>query len=245
MARKKTSDFSTIEFTDIVASTMSLLKKIPRNLIGKDYAIGDIHGYFSLLESGLATIGFNPETDRLFATGDLVDRGPESSLVLEWLAKPWFHSVQGNHEDLAIRTMIDAFPRYDADNLWIQELIDEEKEVFMQAFGELPIAIKVETRQGWVGIVHADFPYDQWDDEQFKWWTAKDIEIAQWSIARLRHQYATPISGIRAVIHGHQTVNGVCQLGNVYFIDTKGGNQNTGYKLTLLDLESLEVRAQF
>ena len=36
----------------------------------------------------------------LFAAGDLVDRGPYSPRVLEWLEHPWFASVRGNHEQL-------------------------------------------------------------------------------------------------------------------------------------------------
>jgi len=36
--------------------------------------------------------------DQLFSVGDLVDRGPESHRVLEWLARPWFFAICGNHD---------------------------------------------------------------------------------------------------------------------------------------------------
>lgn len=224
---------------------MPRLQTFSQNRIGKDYAVGDIHGYFSLLESGLAQVGFDPERDRLFATGDLVDRGPESHRALEWLQNPWFFSVQGNHEGIAIQAIQDACVYCSADNRWLKELDEDEQAAFTQAFEQLPLAIKVETQGGWVGIVHADFPDEHWSDEQFNWWSGKDIEFAQWSTARIDYQYTTPITGIRALIHGHCNVEQVTQLGNVYFIDTKSGVKKPDFKLSLFDLENLIVRAAF
>lgn len=64
------------------------------------YAIGDIHGCFEPFQSLLATIGFNPGSDTLWLTGDLINRGPQSLEVLEWVIKH-DHCVQtvlGNHE---------------------------------------------------------------------------------------------------------------------------------------------------
>ena len=81
---------------------MTMLRHYSRNVTGKDYAVGDIHANFSKLQAALDTICFNPITDRLFSVGDLVDRGPESDEVLDWLAKPWFIPVRGNHEQMAI-----------------------------------------------------------------------------------------------------------------------------------------------
>ena len=74
------------------------LQRFERNRIGRDFAVGDIHGCFTALQIALDAIGFSPETDRLFCAGDLVDRGPGSHLVVDWLDKPWFFSTRGNHE---------------------------------------------------------------------------------------------------------------------------------------------------
>ena len=65
--------------------------------------MGDIHGHFSRLEATLAMRRFNPAQDRLFSVGDLVDRGQESPQVLDWLKRPWFFAVCGNHDDYAVR----------------------------------------------------------------------------------------------------------------------------------------------
>ena len=82
--------------------TTHKIKHFTKNNDGDDYVIGDVHGCFTLLAKKLSEIGFNQNKDRLFSVGDLVDRGAESQQVLEWLNKPWFYSVLGNHEQMAI-----------------------------------------------------------------------------------------------------------------------------------------------
>ena len=64
------------------------MPRFARNERGRDFAVGDIHGCFSDLARGLKAIGFDEKADRLFSVGDLVDRGPESTHALEWLASP-------------------------------------------------------------------------------------------------------------------------------------------------------------
>lgn len=72
-----------------------------RNEVGRDFVIGDIHGDLVGLDLTLSMLDFDIRTDRLFCTGDLVDRGRNSysvlSLVLLQL-RPWFFSTLGNHE---------------------------------------------------------------------------------------------------------------------------------------------------
>ena len=223
---------------------MSILQTFPQNLTGRDYAVGDIHGYFTQLKIGLDRVGFDPEKDRLFATGDLVDRGPESHLVLEWLEKPWFFSVQGNHESMAYRLMQEDYPCFSTDNEWIMDIAESDKPAYIAALQSLPIAIQVETAKGLIGIVHADLPTDFWDAELIERWNEEDIEFAQWSFARFTRQYKQPVAGVRALIHGHTCLSGHSVLGNVHFIDTKGGSPRHYDRLTLLDLATLKVKAR-
>jgi serine/threonine protein phosphatase 1 len=72
--------------------------RLPRNLLGRDFVVGDLHGHRALLESELDRLGFDPGADRLFSVGDLIDRGPDSLGTLALLEQPWFHAVLGNHE---------------------------------------------------------------------------------------------------------------------------------------------------
>ena len=82
---------------------MSKLLTLEINTQGKDYIVGDIHGCFDLLQAGLDAINFNPAVDRLICVGDLVDRGAQNLKALDYLKKPWFFSVIGNHEILHIK----------------------------------------------------------------------------------------------------------------------------------------------
>jgi serine/threonine protein phosphatase 1 len=81
---------------------MAMVKVWNKEIKGKLYAVGDIHGCYNLLMSRLKEIGFDFENDLLVAVGDLVDRGTQNIECIELLSKPWFTSVRGNHEDLCI-----------------------------------------------------------------------------------------------------------------------------------------------
>lgn len=60
--------------------------------------VGDLHGQRRELESLLEHVQFDVTTDRLFAVGDLIDRGSDSLGTLGLIEAPWFHTVLGNHE---------------------------------------------------------------------------------------------------------------------------------------------------
>jgi len=64
------------------------------------YAIGDIQGCMESLERLLKEIAYDSDQDRLWFTGDLVNRGPRSKDVLEWVKEhdDRVVTVLGNHE---------------------------------------------------------------------------------------------------------------------------------------------------
>lgn len=76
--------------------------RLPSNTKGRDLVIGDIHGYYDDFRRLLDEAEFNPSIDRVFCTGDLVDRGPDSMKCIALLNLPWFYSVAGNHELLLV-----------------------------------------------------------------------------------------------------------------------------------------------
>jgi len=224
-----------------------------KNTKGRDLIVGDIHGCFRKLQTVLDERGFNPDVDRLFSVGDLVDRGPDSDLSLEWLSKPWFHAVQGNHEDMAIRwgkpgCMMDAGNYMANGGGWnIANTFDKRAE-FSFAFEALPVGIEIETDSGIVAIVHASVPGDWWgkfklDMAQAKGgprWMEKDLrELALWDRTRIENGICTPVHDVRAVVCGHTPLKAMTVLGNVYHIDTAGWHPS-GTGFTLLNAETLE-----
>ena len=63
------------------------------------YAIGDIQGCYDELQALLKKINFDPDKDELWLVGDLVNRGPKSLQVLEFIIDlPKVKAVLGNHD---------------------------------------------------------------------------------------------------------------------------------------------------
>lgn len=222
--------------------------RFARNDVGRDFAVGDIHGSFSHLSRSLEAIEFDAAVDRLFSVGDLVDRGPESNQVLEWLARPWFFSICGNHDFMTWRSAL-GIPYLDADHLlhggaWLEKFSGAERSQLGRRLRALPLALEVETALGLVGMVHADCPFDDWHEMQQVPWSRIDptsplAECCLWSIERYERQYPNPIRNVRAVIHGHMTVRYPKVLGNVHFIDTGGWKPDGCF--SFLELESLKA----
>ncbi|MEJ8858864.1 metallophosphoesterase [Variovorax robiniae] len=227
---------------------MTAIARFVRNTLGRDFAVGDIHGAFGALQAALAAIGFDSSTDRLFSVGDLVDRGPESAQVLAWLDLPWFHAICGNHDFMAWRSAL-GLPFKAVDHAahggeWLYDLPLGEQRRIGERLRALPMAFEVETAGGWVGMVHADFPSDDWRDLAIIDWRTLDnmdsfASQCLWSIERHRRRYRGVVRNIRAVVHGHMTIPAMETLGNVHFIDT-GGWHPSG-RFTFLELGELKA----
>jgi serine/threonine protein phosphatase 1 len=66
----------------------------PRRII-----IGDVHGYFQGLKSLLSLLDLK-EQDSVYFLGDLIDRGPESAQVVEFVRNGQYPCLLGNHEQM-------------------------------------------------------------------------------------------------------------------------------------------------
>jgi len=77
-----------------------MILRLPENRSGRDFVLGDLHGTTDLLRALREHVSFDPDKDRLFSVGDLVDRGEDSPGGLALLLEPWVHAVRGNHEDM-------------------------------------------------------------------------------------------------------------------------------------------------
>ena len=204
---------------------MSNVKHFQENTTGIDYVVGDIHGCFEVLEETLCHLNFNPTVDRLFSVGDLVDRGPASEDSLDWLAKPWFHAVRGNHEQMAIDLQTygeDMYARHNGMG-WILDMPKSHQKLYAECFKDLPLAIDITVGDKKYGIVHADVPVGDWDDIE----AALDghnadgyANLAMWGRDRINYKDKSIIKNVEFVYVGHTPLKEVTPLGNVLFIDT-------------------------
>lgn len=136
-----------------------LVMHLPANESGQDYVCGDLHGHKQALMGKLDEMRFDYSCDRLFCTGDLIDRGPDSFNTLKLMHEPWFHFVKGNHEDDLPKFLELEFhtrPAY-CDQQWVFDLDPEQLEYLktdlVPALGEAPMAIRV-GNDFW--IIHTD-----------------------------------------------------------------------------------------
>lgn len=220
------------------------------NRSGRDWVVGDLHGCFAQLGRLLDEAEFDPANDRLFSVGDLIDRGPNSAAVLDWLALPWFHACRGNHEEMLLGAANDPFDEATWVSLnggaWWLDLDAATRAAIRQACERLPYALEVSTRWGTVGIVHAEVPAaSSWQEfvDHLERGDLRAAQTALWSRERLARGLDSAIEGIDRVVCGHTILKDgrVRVLGNVWHIDTGGFLQqgNPHFGLTLLPLDRL------
>ena len=217
-------------------------QRFETNARGRDFIVGDVHGHFPTLEELLAEVGYDASADRLFSVGDLVNRGPESERALEWINNRFAGVTAGNHE----RWMQRHFQRAGTnaalgpDEQWAKKIPSEEYEKWGRVLNELPIAITVETEYGPIGIVHADAPTKHWNnalalfEESTAWDNIALLGFDEGRETRATRR-ATPMEGVRALVHGHMPTQYVDHAGNRWGIDTGAGNAGLE-RLTMMEI---------
>ena len=142
------------------------VRRFSRNECGRDFVVGDIHGMFGLLETFLQSLEFDSGQDRLFAVGDLADRGPEPGSC------PGVDpaTVPGFIRSAAITINFCSMSRpARTGRRWISGdttagmgagVPEGERGAFVEAFASLPFAIEIDCKEGVTGVVHADIPED-------------------------------------------------------------------------------------
>lgn len=216
-----------------------MIKTFSKNLTGKDYICSDIHGHFSILQEALDGVGFNEQCDRLFSLGDLIDRGDESSLALEWLAKPWFFAIQGNHERMLINTierqsetLRQQWMMWGGD--WAEDMDFHDLQPFYEQFSRLPIAMEIELSEGKrVGLVHAELSNTcDWNHVRQLLLSLSPLKVEEnleasdmlWNknqpylSSELRSKIH-PVQNIDHVFHGHTIVVDYLTITNRTFMD--------------------------
>lgn len=212
------------------------LEIIDGSLYKNIYACGDIHGCFSLLDNKLKLVNFNTKTDLLITCGDLIDRGPESHLALEYLQQSWFKSTLGNHEMLRIEN-----PNHSHYGYWFTDTV-KEKQKFIETLTKLPLSIQLDLEDKSVGFAHAALPCDMWPLGN-GYTHISDIFDIVWdrSLFKKSQREEIYIKNIDHLYLGHNISPKVFTSGNITFLDTGAWIQfvypkeaaEFGYDLTL------------
>lgn len=209
---------------------MSILWNIGQNPSGKDYVVGDVHGHLRQLQEQLSELAFDPECDRLFCLGDIVDRGPDSAAMIDLIDQQVYFSILGNHEAM----MIAGFEDPDSAALhaanggeWFYELPQSEQQKLVEKVRQWPWAMEITIPQGKAGLIHADVPNSDWhtviqllQEISASWASGAPLSDPQISAA------AQPLLWNRSLIR--QLYRGIAGLG-------AGKRDITEYKRLFLD----------
>jgi serine/threonine protein phosphatase 1 len=200
------------------------------------YISADIHGSFSRLWRRLQALNFDPSKDVVYSLGDLVNRGEESCYVAEWLQKPWFKPVRGNHEHIVLQAHANPSDEKNTALLrslngdWWFRLSAQQQTQVANGLDSLPYARTFTCQGQRIGIVHADI-YEglSWDDycAQLQAGDADAREMALWSRWRwkavigsgLSASQVQPVAGVDWVFVGHSPVDRPTVVGNVVYTD--------------------------
>lgn len=242
-----------------MTAAAALLRRIECNRAGRDFVVGDIHGYFHVLEALLEHIGFDRHCDRLFSVGDLIDRGPESDRVSEFLLQPWFYAIRGNHEQMLLQGAHTAArtPAYsDAAALWTANggewffrMPGHEQADIYRDVSQLAYAIEVALGDGRAAaLVHADVLDDSWrvtrdllagaeaDEPQdalmrLLWARSRAFEVQRALDGAPARR--VPVDGIDVIFFGHTPMPRPVACGNTRWIDAGVAQAN---RLALAEL---------
>lgn len=126
------------------------------------YAIGDIQGCYHAFQALLARIEFNPESDKLWLVGDLINRGSGSLEVLRWCYahQQSLKVVLGNH-DLHALVVAHGFVKPHRSDTLDALLTAEDKDVLLYWLRHQHLIYQ----EGDYLMVHAGL-LQQWDAEQ-------------------------------------------------------------------------------
>ena len=215
----------------------------PANPSGRDYVVGDVHGCYRTLEEILRRERFDAACDRLFAVGDLINRGPHSAETTKWLATGRLSSsVLGNH-DAAVRESLLRAP-YHPRVGWLGTLDPAERIELAKAL-DLPLGIELETAHGLVGIVHAGVVRRDWVETRRLIEDGNPYTIAHVLFGgrtpRWWGQPGTPIAGVELLVTGHAPLARAESDGYWHRIDTGAGLSHLN-RLTLLEVTSRPTR---
>lgn len=217
----------------------NLRKILTKNIEGRDFILGDLHGCYDQLQTLMKYVKFDKSVDRMISVGDIIDRGSKSMDCLSLIYEPWFHMVRGNHEQM----MIDYYygTQYYANNIWdanggswrIEHDIPLMK-VLALDLCNLPYVITID---GVCNVVHAQLPVNRdglINQSDLDKWEYQDYELDMmiWNRQLAESWYSYEFD-VLPTFAGHTVFEYVKEKSSHIFIDT---GAVYGQSLTMVEL---------
>lgn len=175
---------------------------------------------------------FDFDHDRLFALGDIIDRGDNSEGCLALLNEPWFFSVLGNHEAMFLELCENdnsTLLNKNIGNQWLEKWLKQKDQLEQWTHAiqhKMPLTITLDYLGFTIGLVHAKAP-ERWPTQ-----AEKRVSLAQhneeiWDRTEFYNRTGlTPYRGTDIVLVGHNPVKKVTLNGNRIWLDT---NHTSGH----------------
>jgi len=141
--------------------------------------IGDVHGHYNTLMNLLEAIAPDSE-DEVYFLGDLIDRGPQSFQVVDFVQASPYYCLLGNHEQLLIDSLADRLSRQHMMQIWLysggQATVTSYRQVgnsILYDHAEWMKTLPTYIDLGDVWLVHAgvhpEMPLSEQTADQFCW----------------------------------------------------------------------------
>ena len=206
------------------------VQDLARNERGRDLIVGDVHGQRPTFERLLDKVGYDPAGgDRLLLLGDLIDRGPDSAGMLEWLQREDVFCIRGNHEQLMLDALdgdehVEVLWKEHNGGGWARDLDSGTQDAWHAALRPLPMALEIEGVQGKIVMAHAEIPVET------PWWALREWLEEGDRDARIRVLWArervfnnegdTGVPDAWLTYHGHTPLKNPLRVANMSWIDT-------------------------
>ena len=205
--------------------------------------IGDVHGHYDTLVALIESIAPDA-SDRVYFLGDLIDRGPKSAQVVDFVIENQYTCLLGNHEEMLLdvvgngKVSVDFYQGwlYSGGSATVSSYDSKIPQEHIDWMKNLPLYLDL----GDIWLVHAgispQIPLSQQTSEQLCW------------IREEFHRIPEPYFPDKLIITGHTitfTLPGIqpgqIALGNGWLgIETGAYHHNSGW-LTALDVTYKKV----
>ena len=112
--------------------------------------VGDIHGCYDELKEMMDSNNITKENTCVIFVGDLINKGPKSGCVIDYVMENGWYSVRGNHDEISmLEYNLSKSGEPQEKFQWVKNLQQEQVDWLSQ----LPYAVHIPSRQ--IIVVHA------------------------------------------------------------------------------------------